>query len=132
MNLINMITTTSSDVAVGGIIPLTTIARRTGCVVQGGTNSVQLRKSGYYQVVGTITFSASAAGTDVISLYNNGVAVQGASASTTTTTTATTFTVPINAIVRVYCNEQASLTLVNSGVAITVSNVDLSVVYLNA
>lgn len=132
-SLIFMTTTTNASVLADGIIPLTTIQRRRGKLIQNGTNSVLLNAPGYYKVTGSVTFTAPAAGTISMELQKNNIAVPGATASTTITTATTELrTLNINAIVRVYCNEDvATLTLVNTGLAITVENVALDVEYLD-
>ena len=131
-SLIFMTTTTDSSVLANGIIPLTTIQRRRGRVIQNGTNSVLLNTPGYYKVTGSVTFTAPAAGVVNIQLQKNNVDVPGMTAGTTITTATTEVrTLNISGIVRVYCNEDiATLTIVNNGVAITVENVALDVEYL--
>lgn len=132
-SLIFMTTTTDSAVLENGIIPLTTIQRRRGRVIQNGTNSVLLNMPGYYKVTGSVTFTAPAAGVVNIQLQKNNVDVPGITAGTTITTATTEVrTLNISGIVRVYCNEDiATLTIVNNGVAITVQNVALDVEYLD-
>ena len=131
-NLLYLITPTASAINTNEVLPLTTIARRKGCAVQSGTNSALLNKAGYYEVTATITFTAPVAGNATINLQLNGVNVTGATASTTIATETTEIAeLVVNAIVRVYCNQgPATLTLVNSGIAINASNVSLSVKYL--
>ena len=131
-DLIFMTTTTNASVLANGVIPLTTIQRRTGCALVDGTNSVILRASGYYKVNGSITFTAPAAGTMTVALQKNNVNVPGITASTTITTPNTEVrTLNISGIVRVFCSERgSSLTLINSGLAITVQNVSLDIEYL--
>lgn len=131
-NLIYEITPTPSVVTENAILPLTTIARRKGCIVQNGSNSVMLNKAGYYEVNAVVTLTAPAAGNASINLQLNGVNVSGATARTTITT-ATTQSVQlvISAIVKVYCNQApATLTLVNGSLPINTSNISLSVKYL--
>ena len=131
-SLIMMTTTTASSVLANGIIPLTTINRRRGGVVNGGTNSVLLGRPGYYKINANITFTAPAAGIVAVKLQKSGLDVVGATASTTITTATTEVrSLSISALVRVFCNEDlATLTLVNNGVAITTSNVEIDVEYL--
>lgn len=132
MSLIYMITTTDSSVVANGIVPLTTIARRKGCAVQNGANSVILTKPGYYKVTGTVTYTAPVAGDVTFVVQKNGVAVPGLTSSQTVTTATTEInTAAFSGIVRVLCSESgATLTVVDTGVAITTSNVSLSVEYL--
>lgn len=131
-SLIFMTTTTSSSVLANGVIPLTTIQRRRNRSIQNGTNSVILNTPGYYQINASVTFTAGAAGVATISLQKNNVDVPGVTASTTITTATTELrTLNINGIVRVNCGEGiATLTLVNSDLAVTIQNVALDVEYL--
>ena len=131
-SLIFMTTTTTNSVLENGIIPLTTIQRRRGRTIQDGSNSVILNNAGYYKVNGSITFTSTATGEATVNLQKNNVDVSGITASTTITTATTEVrTLNISGIVRVYCNEGvATLTLVNSGIPITVQNVSLDIEYL--
>lgn len=131
-DLIYMITTTSSSVLADGLIPLSTISRRRGCTFDTWTNSITLRKPGYYRLAGTITFTAPAAGLVTIAAQKNGVSIPGITTSGTVTTATTEVnTLPIDGIIRVFCNDGiANITLVNTGVEITTSNISLSIEYL--
>lgn len=131
-DLIFMINTTTSSVDSNGTIPLTTIARRRGCSLQSSNNGVVLEKAGYYKVSGTITFTAPATGNVIIDLAKNGIKIPGIqSVATVATATTQYITLPIDGIVRVFCNEgQPLLTIINSGIAISTLNVNLSVEYL--
>lgn len=129
MSTLFMTNTTATSVLAGGTIPLTTIQRRKGCAITSSTPGVQILKPGYYLVEGTVTFTAPAAGNVTITLQKGGVNVPGiTSSSTITTATTEVRVIPISGVVRVLCNEGiATLNLVNSGVAITTSNVALTV-----
>lgn len=131
-SLIMMTTTTSNSVLANGIVPLTTITRRRGQNVNSGTNSVLLNRPGYYKVNASVTFTAPVAGTITIEAQKNGFDLVGMTSSTTITTATTEVrTLNISGIVRVFCNEDLiTLTLVNSGLAITTSNVEIDVEYL--
>ena len=131
--LIYMTNTSNASVLADGIIPLSTIQRKYGCAIVEGTNSIILRVPGYYKVNATITLTAPAAGDAAIKLQKNNADVPGME-STETITTATTEvrSLTITGIVRVYCNEGfATITLVNSGVDATISNVSLDVELLS-
>ena len=131
-SLIFMINNASSDVLENGIIPLSVIARRRGRLIQDGSNSIVLNASGYYKVNATITFTAPVAGDVSIELRSNGVPVQGISGSETITTADTEIrTISLSGIVRTFYNQVATLTLVNTGVAIETSNVAIDVEYLD-
>lgn len=107
----------------------------TGCVAthSGGSTAIQLNKSGYYKVTGNILLSGTAAGVATMTLNVNGVAYPGAIASHTITTAGDVVTLPIEAIVHVLpncpCNNStpATITLTNTGVDVTISNIAVSV-----
>ena len=132
-SLIYMNTVTAAVVEANGVIPLTNIARKRGNLIQNGTNSIILNAPGYYKITGTVTFTAPVAGVVTIEAQKNGVEIPGISASTTITTATTEVrSLAISGVVRVFCNEGvASITLVDTGVAINISNVSLDVEYLD-
>ena len=132
-SLIYMINNGASAVLANGVIPLTTIARRRGKCIQNDSNSIILNAPGYYKVNATITLSAGAAGNVSVALQKNGVTVPGMTGATTITTANTeNRQVVISGIVRVNCYEgAAALTLINTGIAITTSNVSIDVEYLD-
>ena len=127
-SLLFAITPTASSVLENGTIPLAQIARRVSPRIELGSDSITAYQVGYYKVSGTITFTVPTAGVATIELRKNGTPVAGitSSASVTTATTEVT-TLPIEGIVRVLCGETAVLTLVNTGVAIDITNVALIV-----
>lgn len=131
-SLIMMTTTSSNPVIVDGVIPLTTISRRRGQAVNSGSNSILLGRAGYYKVNATFTFTGQTVGDVVIQAQKNGFDIVGMTASTTITTATTeTRSLTITGIVRVFCNEDlATLTFINTGVAITTTNVEVDVEYL--
>ena len=131
-SLIFATTTSAASVLQNGVLPLVNISRRRGCACSLGSNSILLNAPGYYKITGTVTFTAPVAGTITIQAQKNGVAVPGITASTTITTANTEVrSLAVSGVVRVFCNEGiASLTLVNTGLAINLSNVSLDVEYL--
>lgn len=122
--------TTSAAVVANGTLPLSTIVRRYGCATNLSGNAVSLSEAGYYLVNISATFTAPVAGVVTIALQDDGVAVTGATASTTITTATTEVrTLNLTAIVRVFCNSAPdALTIVNTGVAATFSNIAIDVV----
>ena len=88
-DLIFMTTTTDTSVLSNGIVPLSTIARRRGCALQGSNNAITLMKVGYYKVSGTITLTAPTIGDVTIVVAKNGTPVSGIEV-TSTISTATT------------------------------------------
>lgn len=133
-SLINVATTTSSSVVANGILPLTTIVRRRGCDVNLSGNSVAITDCGsnYYLVTVTATFTAPIEGVVTLNLQQNGTNVTGATGSTTITTATTEVrSISFSAIVRTFNTSGIdSLSVVNSGVAATFSNIDVDVIKL--
>lgn len=122
-------TSSTSVAATTGIIPLTNIVRRYGNSINQSGNSIILNDVGYYQVNVQVTFSAPAAGVIGLTLQQDGTQVLGATgAETITTATTEVRSISFTAIVRVTCgNAPSTLTLVNSGLAATYTNVAISV-----
>ena len=130
---IYLITPTTASITAGGVLPLTTVARRQcGCVTQLGSDSVILQRPGYYKVTATETFTAPEVGVVTLRLTQDGQAVPGAIASLSIETADTQVgSLAVSAIVRVPFGLGAStLQLVNEGVAIETSNISLDVEYL--
>lgn len=123
------ITPTTADVAAGGALPLTTVARRITPRIQLGSDSANVAAPGYYELNATITFTAAAAGDVTIAAYQNGEAIPGIVATETIATASTEArTISLTGIVRVRC-EPIAVSLVNvSAVAITTSNIALGLV----
>lgn len=119
--------TASTVVAVGSAIPLGSIIRRFGCGVSYNGNAISLNERGYYDIDVGVTFTAAEAGNVTITVYQDGVAVPGATATITTATTQFE-SVTIPAIVRVLNSCASSqITVVVSGTAATFSNVAVTV-----
>ena len=134
-SLIDVATTTSTSVLANGVIPFSTIVRRRGREIGQAGSAVAISDCGsnFYLVNVTATFTAPVAGDVTLTLQQNGSAVIGGTASTTITTATTeTRSLSFSAIVRTYNSQSIVdvLTLVNSGVAITLSNVAMSVIKL--
>ncbi|MBP3713413.1 MAG: hypothetical protein J6I69_02450 [Bacilli bacterium] len=132
-SLIYMITPTTTAVTSGGVLPLSTIARRRGKSISSETDSVLLSAPGYYKINACVTFSAPAPGVVTIRLAKDGVAVPGITGSDTITVATTELrTISISGIVRVSCcGDSSSLSLINSGIAITATNISFDVEYLD-
>lgn len=132
-SLIYLVTPTTATIAADGVLPLTTIVRRRCSSIQQSNDSIILNAPGYYKVSVTATLTAPAAGDVTIALRQNGLDVQGATASTTITTADTEVrSVSFNTIIRVTCAAVPTiLTLVNTGVGITTSNIAITVSYIN-
>lgn len=123
-------TTTGTDIAIGGSVPFTTIARRFGCGANLRGTQVALSCDGYYAVEATVTLLATAAAAPyTVTLLQNGVAVPGATASGVAAATGDAITLPISAIVRV-CGGSDSLDIVVTETAAELSSAAMSVVKL--
>lgn len=132
-SLIYLATPSVSDVASGGVLPLSTIVRRRSGAIQQSNDSIVLGAPGYYHVSVGVTFTAPASGVVSIELRQDNLPVQGATASTSVTTATTEVrSLSLDAVVRVPCGASpVILTVVNSGVAITASNIAIDVEYLD-
>ena len=127
---------TSQDVAINGLLTFTTDRILTGCTATRNGQTFQLNKPGYYYV----TFNADGAATTavgdiVVVLQNNGVAVPGAIATFTTTVADDATNLAFSTIIRVppsccAVDNTANLTLVNTGVAATYTNVNINITKL--
>lgn len=125
----------NEDITTGiALLHLATVVRRRGCDVNLSGNSVALTDCGsnFYLVNVTATFTAPVAGVISLALQQNGTAVTGATASTTITTASTEVrSLSFAAIVRTYNSAGIdSLSIVNTGLAATFSNIDMTVVKL--
>ena len=127
---IYVVNTASTAVVANGVIPVSTIVRRYGNNINAAGSSVTINEAGYYLVSANVTFTAPVAGVVSIALQDDGSTVPGAVAATTVTTATTEpRSLSLTAIVRVFCGSAPdALTLLNTGVAATYSNVALSVV----
>ena len=127
---------TSQAVPTNGVLAFTTDRILTGCTATRNGASFQLNKPGYYYV----TFNADAAATETlgvlsVELQNNGVAVPGAEASSTTTVAGNISNCAFSTIIRVLpsccaIDNTASLTVVNTGIDATYSNVNINITKL--
>ena len=132
-SLIDVTTTTSSAVVANGTLPLATITRRRGNEIALAGNSIAITDCGsnYYLVSVTATFTAPVAGIVTLNLQQNGTNVSGATASTTITTATTEVrSLSFQKVIRTFNNGIDSLSVVNTGVAVTFSNIDVSVIKL--
>lgn len=136
--------TTTQNVVSGGLVNLGSVYRKNCCKNECGIktfdfdgNSIKLQQNGIYNVTVLVTFTAPAIGNVVLQLTDNGVVVPGAIA-TETITTATTqvktttiqyqFLVDSACVLGEYSTQTKSISLLNSGVASTISNVVVNVV----
>lgn len=109
-------------VAIDGVINPGAIIRRFGnnCSLEGG--SIILNGVGYYDVSAEFVIEGTAAGIVTVTLYRDGVPVQGATAEATTASGGI-LTLGINAILReTCCKSRSNLAFVVGGVAANVTN----------
>ena len=127
---------TTQEVAANGLLTFSTDRILTGCTATRNGQTFQLNKPGYYYV----TFNAdgaatTAAGDIVVVLQNNGIAVPGAIATQTVAAADDAVNLAFATIVRVppsccAVDNTANLTLVNTGVAATYTNVNINITKL--
>ena len=132
-SLIYLTTPSTATVDANGVLPLTTIVRRRGSSVQQSNDSIVLGAPGYYHVSVNATFTAPAAGVVTLELRQDNLPVSGGTASATITTATTEVrSLSFESIIRVpCCGAPVTLSVINTGVAITTSNIAVSVEYLN-
>lgn len=118
--------TNSQTVAINGIINFGTIIRRYGCNCNLSGGNAVISGTGYYNIDTAFTFTASDAGTAVITLFNDGVAIPGATVSFTTAANSI-YAVSIPAIIRQMCCCNSTITAIVTGVAGTVNNASILV-----
>jgi hypothetical protein len=134
--MISSYNNTTQEVAINGLLTFTTDRILTGCTVTRNGPTFQLNKPGYYYV----TFNAdgaatTAAGDIIVVLQNNGIAVPGAIATQTVAAADDAVNLAFATIVRVppsccAIDNTANLTLVNTGVAATYTNVNINITKL--
>ena len=134
--MISSYNNSSQEVAINGLLTFTTDRILTGCTATRNGQTFQLNKPGYYYV----TFNADGAATTavgdiVVVLQNNGVAVPGAIATFTTTVADDATNLAFSTIIKVppsccAVDNTANLTLVNTGVAATYTNVNINITKL--
>lgn len=114
-------TNAGTAIPAGGTYPIARVVRRYGCDITSDGVGISCNSKGYYKVAAVATLVATGAGVITASLYENGVAVPGASSSVTAAA-GDTVALPIDAIVRVNCcGNPAMLTIVISGASTTVN-----------
>ena len=134
--MISSYNTTTQAVLTDGLVNCATDRILTGCTATRDGQTFQLNRPGYYYV----TFNAVAAATTTVGditveLYKNGVAVPGAEATYTATTAGDAYSFAFSTIINVppsccAVNNTAQLTIVNTGVDATYSNVNINITKL--
>lgn len=129
-NAIYMVNNASQNVATNLAINLGSAQHGFGCGISGSASGVSITSKGVYLVIVDATYTAPATGVVAFSLWQNGQQVPGATvADTITTATTEQNTGSFAAIVNV-TNCNTTLSLVNTGIAFTPSNVGMTVVKL--
>lgn len=129
-SLIQVANPSSQTVAVGSIISLGSVQRRYGCNLRLSGNAIEMGGEGYYAVDCSVTLVPSAVGAVSIALYENGVAVPGATATGAVSTVGNSVTLPIMTTLRRACGcceDVDNLTFVLTSGASTITNVSARV-----
>lgn len=126
---------TSQAVLADGVINFTTDRILTGCTATRDGETFQLNKPGYYYVTFNAVATATEAGEITVTLENNGIAVIGATASMTAGTVGDLVNLAFATIIKVppsccAVNNTGKLTVVNAGVGVTYTNVNLNITKL--
>lgn len=122
--------TSTQVVAVDGIINPGTVIRRFGPNIGVVGNAIQIAGAGYYAIQASITLAPTAEGDVTISLYKDGVPVQGALSGVSAAAAGDIHALSISAIVREFCaccDGLSNFTLVLSGVESNVTNVAITI-----
>ena len=133
--MISSYNTTTQAVATGDLLTFTTDRILTGCTATRSGQTFQLNKPGYYYVTFNAIAAATTLGELTVELQNNGVVVPGAVSTYTTTTDGDNASYAFSTIIRVppsccVVDNTARLTLVNSGVDATYTNVNINITKL--
>lgn len=139
MKLIGLRNTSTQTVDVDGLVNIGTVYRKNSikddCCVStfsNDTTTLSLNHKGIYHITVTAIVSAPVAGNVTLQLFANGVEIQGALATETITTATTEFhTLTIDTyvlvnnanILGIWSASPVNLTLVNTDVESTISNV---------
>ena len=124
MSIIYAINQSGGAIVQNQTIPFT-INRRKCPIYELSGNGIKVLKDGYYKVSGSITFSVPTAGDVGIEIQKDGVVIPSALASATGAVD-TTYTLNVDGVFRVMCCEaRPTITLLNTGVALTLTNASL-------
>lgn len=115
-----------SVVSTGSNITYENLVRKAGCNVALSGGNIVTKGEGYYDVYANLTFTATAAGTAIVRLSKDGVAIPGASAEFTTAENST-YAISIPCVIRNSCCRESNVVVNISGVAGTVVNASIEV-----
>lgn len=113
--------TTQAAAAEGTTANFGSTVRKYGCNAYLAGGNATTRGCGYYAIDASVTFEATGAGTEVLQLYKDGVAIPGASASVTVAA-ADTVTLEVPTVTRSLCDCESTITAILSGAAGTITN----------
>ena len=122
--------TSNQTVQVDGIITPGTIVRRYGPNIGLAGNAIQIAGAGYYEINASLTAEATAAGEITVTVYKDGVPLQGATATETAAAVGDFVNLSISAIVREFCSccdGLSNLTFVLTDNDTTITNVAITV-----
>lgn len=122
--------TSNQTVQVDGIISPGTIIRRFGPNIGLVGNAIQIAGAGYYSFDTSITVAPTAEGEVTVTIYKDGVPVQGATATETAAAAGDSVNLSISAIVREFCSccdGLSNFTFVLTGTESTVTNIATAV-----
>ena len=122
--------TSSQEVSVDGIIVPGTIVRRFGPNLGLAGNAIQIAGAGYYEINASITVAPTTEGEVTVTIFKDGVALQGATATETAAAAGDSVNLSISALVREFCSccdGLTNLTFVLTGTASTVTNIAIVV-----
>jgi hypothetical protein len=122
--------TSNQTVQVDGIITPGTIVRRYGPNIGLAGNAIQIAGAGYYEINASLTAEATAAGEITVTVYKDGVPLQGATATETAAAVGDFVNLSISAIVREFCSccdGLTNLTFVLTENDATITNVAITV-----
>lgn len=128
-SLIQTANQTSQTLTANSVINPGTVLRRYGCNCRLSGNGIEIEGEGYYKVNASFTFTPTAVGNVTVTLFMDGVAVQGAKATGGVSTVGNSVTLPIVATVRkgCCCDGASSLTFVVTGNDTVANNASIRV-----
>ena len=133
MRLIEVYNTNNVTVEQGNDIPLGNVVRNyyfDNCIGEVNNSSVVINKCGFYEVTYRATFTAPVAGETSFALAVNGIIIPQGVTSTTAAIN-TTYTEEFTTIIRILPCQNVSITIVNNGVSVNLSESDLIIKKLN-
>ena len=116
----------AQNVAVNGVIDLGSIIRRFGPNLTLSGNAIQVCGPGYYDIDASITLAPTAVGNVTITVFNDNIAIPGATATASVSTANNPVNISIASLFRepcACCESLSNLTFVLTGTAAAVTNV---------